>query len=118
MYSETPELRPITPRRHVNFMEQGQMDLLKTAALDVLRDVGIHCPSRIAMDIYKEHGGQVDYENEIVKLPPDVVFEAMSHAPRYYTMGGRTNAFDLVLFVDQPSMSPTILTFTFAGTNE
>ena len=97
MYSETPALRPITPRRHLNFLDQDQLDTLKTATLEVLQEVGIHCPSKIAMDIYREYGAQVDYENEIVKLPSAVVLEAMSHAPRYYTMGGRTEAFDLVL---------------------
>lgn len=97
MYSETPELRPITPRRHLKFLDQDQLDLIKSATLEVLEEVGIHCPSESAMKIYEEHGGQVDYENEIVKLPSDVVSEAMSHAPRHYTMGGRTNAFDLLL---------------------
>lgn len=97
MYSETPELRPITPRRHIEFLDQDQLDLIKSATLEVLEEVGIHCPSEIARNIYREHGGEVDFENEIVKLPSDVVLEAMSHAPRYYTMGGRTTAFDFVL---------------------
>jgi len=97
MYSETPELKPIKPRRHVNFLENDQLELLKVGTLEVLNEVGIHCPSKIALDIYQAHGGLVDYENEIVKLPPDVVMEAMSHAPRFYTMGGRTPDFDLVL---------------------
>jgi len=39
----------------------------------------------------------VDFESQIVKLPPDVVMEAMSHAPRYYTMGARSPAHDLNL---------------------
>jgi trimethylamine--corrinoid protein Co-methyltransferase len=97
MFSETPELRPIKPRRKVDFLDQKQLDLLKSATLEVLEDVGIHCPSQVAREIYKEHGGNVDSESEIVKLPADVVLEAMSHAPRYYTMGGRTQAFDLIL---------------------
>lgn len=97
MYSETPELRPVIPRKHVNFLEMSQLDLLKSATLEVLQEVGIHCPSEVVMRIYQEHGGQVDFENKIVKLPHDVVLEAMSHAPRFYTMGGRTEAFDLVL---------------------
>ena len=97
MYTDTPELQPIRPRRKLNFLDQGQLDLIRSATLEVLQDVGIHCPSRTAMQIYEEHGGQVEHEKEIVKLPSDVVFEAMSHAPRYYTMGGRTSAFDLVL---------------------
>ena len=97
MYSETPELKPIKPRRRTNFLDQDQLDMLKSATLEVLAEVGFHCPSKVAMDIYREHGGQVDYESEVVKLPSAVVLEALSHAPRYYTMGGRTHAFDLVL---------------------
>jgi trimethylamine--corrinoid protein Co-methyltransferase len=97
MYTETPKLKPITPHRKMSLYDDGQLDLLQTATLELLQDVGIHCPSKIAMDIYAEHGGQVDYEKEIIKLPADVVMEAMSHAPRFYTMGGRTEDFDLVL---------------------
>jgi trimethylamine--corrinoid protein Co-methyltransferase len=33
----------------------------------------------------------------IVRLPPELVIEAMSHAPRFYTMGARLPAFDLNL---------------------
>lgn len=97
--TETPKLRPITipPRRKVGLLDEGQLDLLKSATLEVLQDVGIQCPSKVALDIYAEHGGQVDYEKEIVRLPADVVLEAMSHAPRTYTLGGRTPEFDLLL---------------------
>jgi trimethylamine--corrinoid protein Co-methyltransferase len=99
MMTDTPALKPITipPRRKVNLLDEGQLGLLKSATLEVLQDVGIHCPSKLALDIYAEHGGQVDYEKEIVKLPSDVVKEAMSHAPRTYTLGGRTPEFDLIL---------------------
>lgn len=97
MHTETPKLTPITPRHKASVFDQDQLDLLKSATLEVLEDVGIHCPSKVAMDIYAEHGGNVDFEKEIVKLPSDVVLEAMSHAPRFYTMGGRTQEFDLVL---------------------
>ncbi|MFQ6059256.1 MAG: trimethylamine methyltransferase family protein, partial [Anaerolineae bacterium] len=69
----------------------------RSATLTILEEVGIHCPSEKALNIYAEHGAQVDFDRQIVKLPPDVVLEAMSHAPRYYTMGARLPAFDLKL---------------------
>lgn len=97
MPTETPKLTPITPRRKMTYLDESQLDLFKSATLDLLQDVGIHCPSKIALDIYAEHGGIVDFEKEIVKLPAEVVMEAMSHAPRSYTMGGRTADFDLAL---------------------
>jgi trimethylamine--corrinoid protein Co-methyltransferase len=97
MASETPALQPIIPAYHVNILEESQLARLQSATLDILERVGIHCPSMKALNIYAEHGGLVDFTSRVVKLPPQVVLEAMSHAPRFYTMGARQPAFDLKL---------------------
>ena len=97
MYSETPPLEPIVPSFHLNILSEDQLGQLKAATLEILEEVGIHCPSARALSIYAEHGSQVDFERQIVKLPADVVLEAMSHAPRYYTMGARSKAHDMKL---------------------
>jgi trimethylamine--corrinoid protein Co-methyltransferase len=97
MHSETPQLQPIAPTYHLRILSDEQLDQLKSATLEILEDVGIHCPSEKALNIYAEHGAQVDVESQIVKLPPEVVLEAMSHAPRFYTMGARSPAHDLKL---------------------
>ena len=39
----------------------------------------------------------MDFSRKIVKIPPEVVLEALSHAPRYYTMGARSQAHDIKL---------------------
>jgi trimethylamine--corrinoid protein Co-methyltransferase len=96
-YSETPQLQPIVPAYHTRILSDEQLSLLKSATLELLEDVGIHCPSEKALAIYAEGGAQVDFENHIVKLAPDVVLSAMAHAPRYYTMGARSPAHDLNL---------------------
>ena len=59
--------------------------------------MGVHCPSEKALNIYSEHGGLVDRSQQVVRLPGEVVMEAMSHAPRFYTMGARIPSFDLRL---------------------
>jgi len=97
MYSETPLLQPIVPGYHLRILSDDQIVQLKAATLDILNDVGVHCPSEKALTIYAEHGARVDFEKHIVRLPPDIVLEAMSHAPRSYTMGARLPAFDLYL---------------------
>ncbi len=97
MHSETPKLQPIRPAFHLRILSDEQLEQLRSATLEILEEVGIHCPSNKARDIYAEHGGQVDSESQIVKLPPDVVLEAMARAPRFYTMGARSPAFDLKL---------------------
>jgi trimethylamine--corrinoid protein Co-methyltransferase len=95
--SETPALQPITPAYHLRMLEDMQIQQLKTATLEVLAEVGVHCPCEEALAIYAAHGARVDFKAQIVKLPAEVVQRAMSHAPRFYTMGARSEAHDLKL---------------------
>ena len=95
--SSTPTLQPINPAYHLRILRDDQLNQMKTATLDILKDVGVHCPSKKALNIYAEHGAKVDFENKIVKLSPDTVVDAISHAPRFYTMGARLPDYDLKL---------------------
>jgi trimethylamine--corrinoid protein Co-methyltransferase len=97
MTSETPPLQPILPSYHIKILEDRQLDQLQSATLEILEQVGIHCPSEKALNIYAEHGGLVDRSQQVVRLPSEVVMEAMAHAPRFYTMGARIPSFDLRL---------------------
>jgi trimethylamine--corrinoid protein Co-methyltransferase len=97
MYSETPPLQPIVPAYRLRILSDEQLERFRSATLEILEEVGVHCPSQRALDIYAEHGAQVDLESQIAKLPPDLVLDAMSHAPRFYTMGARLPAYDLRL---------------------
>jgi trimethylamine--corrinoid protein Co-methyltransferase len=97
MPGETPQLQPIVPAYHLRILSDEQLANLKSATLEILAKVGVHCPSKKALAIYAEHGAQVNVESQIVKLPPGVVLGAMSHAPRFYTMGARSPAHDLKL---------------------
>jgi trimethylamine--corrinoid protein Co-methyltransferase len=97
MASITPSLQPIIPKYHVRILEDEQLNQLQSATLEILEQVGIHCPSQKALDIYAEHGGEVNFSSQVVKLPRQVVLESLSHAPRFYTMGARDPSFDLRL---------------------
>jgi trimethylamine--corrinoid protein Co-methyltransferase len=97
MSNETPALQPITPGYRVQILNDDQKKTMQSATLEILAEVGIHCPSKKVRQIYANHGAQVDFEKEIVKLPPEVIQDAMSHAPRYYTMGARLESHDLKL---------------------
>jgi len=97
MSSKTPQIEPIVPAYRVRILSDEQLEKFKLNTFTILEETGFHCPSERALKIYAEHGGVVDFDTQIVKLSPDVIMEALSHAPRYYTMGGRTEAFDLDL---------------------
>ena len=97
MFSETPQLNPIVPKYRLQILSDEQLNQIQTATLEILEDVGIFCPSKKALSVYAEHGAQVDFETQIVQLSSSVVMDAMSHAPRFYTLGSRSAAHDLNL---------------------
>jgi trimethylamine--corrinoid protein Co-methyltransferase len=97
MSGPTPPLRPIRPARHARFLDDGQLADLRAGTLEILEEVGVHCPSARARAVYAEHGALVDEAREVVRLPADLVLGAMARAPRGYVMGARDPAFDLAL---------------------
>jgi trimethylamine---corrinoid protein Co-methyltransferase len=97
MLGETPLLQPIRPARHFHIVDNDQVEQLAGGTLEILDKVGIHCPSEKCLRIYWEHGAQVNFEDRIVRLPPDLVTLLLSSAPRYYKMGARAPQYDLDL---------------------
>jgi trimethylamine--corrinoid protein Co-methyltransferase len=93
----TPPIQPIRPAYHLRILDDAQLLQMRSATLEILSEVGIHCPSEKALAIYAGHGADVQHEKQIVKLRADIVLQAMSHAPRFYTMGARRPELDLKL---------------------
>jgi trimethylamine--corrinoid protein Co-methyltransferase len=92
--SPTPLLQPIRPSYHLQILTEGQLAALRAGTLQILERVGVHCPSARARAIYLEHGAVADSQGEVVRLPAPLVLEAMSHAPRHYSLGARDPACD------------------------
>ena len=92
-----PNIKPIQPNLRVDVLSADQVAEIRAATLHILETVGVHFPSESALRVFAEHGAQVDPKSQIVRLPPDLVLEAMSHAPRTYTLSGRAAGTDLIL---------------------
>jgi len=90
-------IKPIQSKLRVNVLGTEQVAEIRAATLHVLEMVGVHFPSERALRIFTEHGSDVDSEKQIVRLSPNLVLEAMSHAPRIYTLSGRAEGTDLTL---------------------
>jgi trimethylamine--corrinoid protein Co-methyltransferase len=97
MSDATPKLQPIKPGYRVSILSDGQLGQLQAATLEILEEVGVHCPSSKALAIYAEHGARVDYQSGITRLSAEQVLGAMSYAPRFYTMGARSADHDIEL---------------------
>jgi trimethylamine--corrinoid protein Co-methyltransferase len=90
-------IQPIQAKLRVNILSTDQVDEIRAATLHVLEKVGVHFPSERALRIFTESGAHVDSDKQIVRLSPSLVLEAMSHAPRIYTLSGRAEGTDLTL---------------------
>ncbi|HEY73114.1 MAG: hypothetical protein DRJ03_16640 [Chloroflexi bacterium] len=90
-------IKPIQHKLHLKVLNEAQLAEIRSATLHVLEQVGVHFPSERALSVFAEHGAEVDTETQIVKMTPDLVLEALSHAPRSYTLSGRAEGADLIL---------------------
>jgi len=90
-------IQPIKPKLRVNVLNADQIAEIREGTLHVLKTVGVHFPSERALQIFINHGAQVDRKSQIVRLSPELVLDAMSLAPRTYTLSGRSEGTDLTL---------------------
>jgi trimethylamine--corrinoid protein Co-methyltransferase len=97
MTSERPAIEPIRTDFRVQFLSGEQLRQMQEATLQILADVGVQFPSEKALAIFDDHGAQVDHDSQIVKIPRDLVFKAMSTVPRYFHVGARDPACDFDL---------------------
>jgi trimethylamine--corrinoid protein Co-methyltransferase len=97
MYSETPDIVPFPTSVRSGLLTQAELETLKGGTLRLLDEVGVHFPSRRALEILADNGAKVDWDTEIVRFSPDLVQKAMSTAPRSFVLAGREERFDLVL---------------------
>jgi trimethylamine--corrinoid protein Co-methyltransferase len=97
VYSETPNILSFTSPVKYEVLTEEQLETLKEGTLHLLERVGVRFPSLIALRTFADHGAQVDWENKIVHISPDLVERAMATAPRSFVLGGRQERFDLFL---------------------
>ncbi|MGD1992735.1 MAG: trimethylamine methyltransferase family protein [Anaerolineae bacterium] len=97
MTTDRLPLEPIRPNHKIQFVDDEQLDQLQAATLEVLETVGVKFPSQKALEIFAEHGAQVDPETQVVKIPPDLIFQAMETVPRYFHVGARDPEYDFDL---------------------
>jgi trimethylamine--corrinoid protein Co-methyltransferase len=97
MNGDRPALEPLRSAHRLRYLTDEQLDKLQEATLDILENVGVKFPSEKALNVFAEHGANVDKNSQVVKLKRDMVFDALKTAPRYFVMGARVPEYDLHL---------------------
>ncbi len=90
-------LEPLRTSYRLRFVSDEQLDMLQNATLEIMERTGVRFPSQKALTIFAEHGAQVDWQSQIVRLPRELVFKALSTIPRYFLIGARNPTYDLQL---------------------
>jgi trimethylamine--corrinoid protein Co-methyltransferase len=97
MSVERLPIEPIRPAFRVQTLTDDQLDALQEATLHLLEEVGVQFPSNKALSLFADHGAQVDHESQIVRIPRDLVFKALSTVPRFFQIGARDASYDFAL---------------------
>jgi trimethylamine--corrinoid protein Co-methyltransferase len=70
-------------------LTESELGQIHSATLDVLEKTGILVETEEAREIFSDAGADVDNKNRIVKIPPNLVDDAISSAPERILMAGR-----------------------------
>jgi trimethylamine:corrinoid methyltransferase-like protein len=85
------------PKISLEILTPEEILRLHTATLDIIEKTGVRFPSKRALDIWEAHGAQVDRETSIVKVPGQIIEDALKLAPPKYSLAARDPAQDLPL---------------------
>jgi len=89
MVERRAAILPIESNLKLSILDDGQIEKIHEATLEILENVGVHIPLEKALKIFSDAGAKVDFKSEIVKLPNDLVMNNVKKAPRYYTLAAR-----------------------------
>ncbi len=94
----TGKIKSITdPKLSLNVLTPEEVQRIHSATLEIIESVGVRFPSETALDIWEAHGATVDRESMIVKVPRQIIEDALKQAPPSYTLAARNPTQDLPL---------------------
>jgi trimethylamine--corrinoid protein Co-methyltransferase len=94
----TKNIKSITnPKLKLEILTPAEVRKIHEATLWIIEKVGVKFPSKRALDIWAEHGAEVDPERKIVKVKGELIEEALKKCPPVYPLAARDPEQDLPL---------------------
>jgi len=81
-------IQPIKSKLKISILDDQEIDQVNQNTRAVLEEVGVKFPSEKALKIFAEAGAEVDFTDQVVKIPPDLLDKYLATSPRAYTMAG------------------------------
>ncbi len=85
------------PKLRLEVLTPEEVKKIHEATLWIIEKVGIRFPSKRALQIWAEHGAEVDREKMIVRAKPELIEGALKTCPPAYTLAARDPQQDLSL---------------------
>jgi trimethylamine--corrinoid protein Co-methyltransferase len=81
-------IQPIKSKLKISILNDQEISQINQNTRAVLEEVGVVFPSDKALKIFAEVGANVDFEDQLVKIPADLLDKYLATSPRAYTMAG------------------------------
>ena len=81
-------IKPIKSKLKISILDDQEISQINQNTRTVLEEIGVVFPSEKALKIFAEVGAKVDFENQVVKIPADLLDKYLATSPRNYTMAG------------------------------
>lgn len=92
------EIKSISnPKLSLNILDQDEIEQIHQSTLLIIEKVGIRFPSKIALQIWSDHGAKVDFQTMCVKPPASLIEKALTTCPPKYNLCARNPDQDLPL---------------------
>jgi trimethylamine--corrinoid protein Co-methyltransferase len=92
------KIKSITnPKLSLDILTPEEILRLHNATLDIIETTGVRFPSKRALDIWEEHGAEVDRNTSIIKAPGRIIEDALKLAPKKFNLAARNPDQDLQL---------------------
>lgn len=84
-------------RTKLEILKRDELTQIHDASLEILANAGVHVDDSAAREMLREAGAQVEESKRIVKIPENLICEALRKAPKEFALYGRDGAEPLKL---------------------
>ncbi|MCF8068741.1 MAG: trimethylamine methyltransferase family protein [Desulfobacterales bacterium] len=90
---------PVNPDRKTRLMSDADLEKVHQATMKILLETGVKFPSEKALNVFADAGADVDFKEQIVKIPEKILMDAIGNAKRPVVMASRGSE-DLDMIMD------------------
>lgn len=78
--------------RRLEVLSSGEADGIHEASLRLLEEIGVNVPDQELLELLDQHGSAIDREQQVAKIPEELVKETLTKAPKGFSLHGRDSS--------------------------